>query len=124
MFKFSSFRSLPNIYRPQMKFGSRNIFRSVSRILSTGGSLPQCMLGYPPGRRHPPGGRLPRGGTPPLSAEHAGRYGQRAGGTHPTGMQSCSIFNQTSSGSNLTSLKIIFCVLLADNSPNFRQKTW
>ena len=22
-------------------------------------------------------------------AEHAGRYGQRAGGTHPTGMQSC-----------------------------------
>ena len=23
------------------------------------------------------------------AAEHAGRYGQRAGGTHPTGMQSC-----------------------------------
>ena len=98
--------------------GQGNIFRSVSRILSTGGSLPQCMLGYPweetlpPQRRHPP------------NAEHAGRYGQRAGGTHPTGMQSCSIFNQTSSGSNLTSLKIIFCVLLADNSQNFRQKTW
>ena len=26
--------------------------------------------------------------TPP-GAKHAGRYGQRAGGTHPTGMQSC-----------------------------------
>ena len=29
--------------------------------------------------------------TTPPGAEHAGRYGQRAGGTHPTGMQSCSI---------------------------------
>ena len=37
----------------------------------------------PPGTRHPPGP-----GTPP-SAVHAGRYGQQAGGTHPTGMQSC-----------------------------------
>ena len=27
--------------------------------------------------------------TPP--AEHAGRYGQRAGGTYPTGMQSCLV---------------------------------
>ena len=26
---------------------------------------------------------------PPPDTEHAGRYGQRAGGTHPTGMQSC-----------------------------------
>ena len=25
----------------------------------------------------------------PPAAEHTGRYGQRAGGTHPTGMQSC-----------------------------------
>ena len=29
-----------------------------------------------------------RAGTPPR-AEHAGRYGQRAGRTHPTGMHSC-----------------------------------
>ena len=29
---------------------------------------------------------------PTLSAEHAGRYGQRAGGTHPTGNQSCVEF--------------------------------
>ena len=27
--------------------------------------------------------------TTPLGPEHAGRYGQRAGFTHPTGMQSC-----------------------------------
>ena len=30
----------------------------------------------------------PEAGTPP-GAVHAGRYGQQAGGTHPTGMQSC-----------------------------------
>ena len=44
----------------------------------------------PPGSRHPPGADtpLPPEQTPP-SAEHAGRYGQHAGGTHPTGMQSC-----------------------------------
>ena len=37
----------------------------------------------PPWTRHPPGP-----GTPPPPAEHTGRYGQRAGGMHPTGMQS------------------------------------
>ena len=74
-----------------------------------------------PGTRHPsrsrhpprtwnppeqalPGPGTPRAGTtpgtmhlppaPPLGAEHAGRYGQRAGGTHPTGMQSCLIMNE------------------------------
>ena len=36
-----------------------------------------------PGTRHPPGEQ-----TPPC-AVHAGRYGQQAGGMHPTGMQSC-----------------------------------
>ena len=49
---------------------------------------------------HPPGADTPnqvhpsRADTPPRSihppgAEHAGRYGQCTGGTHPTGMQSC-----------------------------------
>ena len=33
---------------------------------------------------HPPGP-----GNPPRGAVHAGRYGQQAGGTHPTGMHSC-----------------------------------
>ena len=53
----------------------------------------------PPGSRHPPGADTPpsprsrhppppRADTPP-HGEHAGRYGQRAGSTHPTGMQYC-----------------------------------
>ena len=59
--------------------------------------------GTPPsGPGTPPGpGTLPRPGTPPQDqvhplgpgtppgAVHAGRYGQQAGGTHPTGMHSC-----------------------------------
>ena len=42
-----------------------------------------------PRSRHPPGSRSTPPGphTPPR--EHAMRYGQHAGGTHPTGMQSC-----------------------------------
>ena len=43
------------------------------------------MLGYPPGT-DPPGADTPF----PPGAGHAGRYGQRAGGTHHTGMQSCN----------------------------------
>ena len=47
-----------------------------------------------PRNRHPPGADTPGADTPPPGAdtppaEHAGRYGQRAGGTHPTGIQSC-----------------------------------
>ena len=42
-------------------------------------------------RQPPPGPGTPWEQTPP-GAEHARRYGQRAGGTHPTGMQSC-LFN-------------------------------
>ena len=36
--------------------------------------------------RHPP----PGADTPPPFAVHAGRYGQHSGGTHPTGMHTCS----------------------------------
>ena len=39
---------------------------------------------YPPLDRYPPPGQVPPPGTVP-----AGRYGQQAGGTHPTGMHSC-----------------------------------
>ena len=49
-----------------------------------------------PQSRHPPGNRPPWEQTSPRSrhppAKHAGRYGQRAGGTHPTGMQSCFLY--------------------------------
>ena len=34
----------------------------------------------------------PPGSTPPPRAVHAGRYGQQAGGTHPTGMHTCTTF--------------------------------
>ena len=40
-----------------------------------------------PQSRHPQEQTPPRADTP--SAEHAGSYGQCAGSTHPTGMQSC-----------------------------------
>ena len=52
---------------------------------------------HPPQTRYTPGTRYttrdqvpPRPGTPP-GAVHAGRYGQQAGGTHPTGIHSCFI---------------------------------
>ena len=67
--------------------------------------------GTPLGPGTPPGTRYPLGsGTPPRTrytlwdqvhspwdqvhppvAVHAGRYGQQAGGTHPTGMHSCFV---------------------------------
>ena len=46
-----------------------------------------------PGEQTPSGSRPPRADPPdqaqPPCAMHAGRYSQQAGGTHPTGMQSC-----------------------------------
>ena len=65
------------------------MFLQLSVILFMGG-LSQCMLGYhPPPRASNP---LEQEHPPPRSspcAVHAGRYGQQAGGMHPTGMQSC-----------------------------------
>ena len=66
---------------PATKLGQDNIFTGVCDSVHRGG-LPQCMLGYHPLRDQAP--------PPPPRAEHIGRYGQRAGGMHPTGMQSCS----------------------------------
>ena len=63
---------------------------------SPGPGTPPWDQVHPPRTRYPPPGPgTPLGpGTPPNQvhppdAEHAGRYGQWAGGTHPTGMQSC-----------------------------------
>ena len=70
------------------------------------GCVPLCMLGYaprdqslPPGNRHPPSQEQtplqeqthPRKSRhpPPPPPVHAGRYGQQAGGTHPTEMHTC-----------------------------------
>ena len=42
-----------------------------------------------PQEQTPPGRRHPGANTPPSHVVHAGRYGQQAGGTHPTGMHTC-----------------------------------
>ena len=52
------------------------MFLYLSVILFTGGGLPQCMLGYPPGSRHPPEqthplrSRHPPGGDIPPRSRH------------------------------------------------------
>ena len=76
---------------PATKLGQGNIFRSVCQEFCPQGGLPHCMLGYT--QTTPPPTPEPEAGTPrpdqTPSTVHAGRYGQQAGGTHPTGMQSC-----------------------------------
>ena len=97
-------------YRQQTMF-AKVMFLQVS-VCPQREVLPHCMLGYTlgadtllreqtpsSGSRHPPPGAdtpHPQEQTPPRSRPlpgtvHAGRYGQQAGGMHPTGMQSCLI---------------------------------
>ena len=64
------------------KLGQGYVFICVCDSVHKGGGLPQCMLGYPSTREQTPQSSHP-------GAVHAGRYGQKAGGTHPTGMHSC-----------------------------------
>ena len=67
-----------------------------------------CPGQVPPGQAHPPKvmfytclsvhrgeylGRYHPGQVHPPGAVHAGRYGQQAGNTHPTGMHSCCLGN-------------------------------
>ena len=65
------------------KLGQGNVFTGVCDSVH-GGCLPQCMLGY-----HPPEQNPTRKQTP--------AYGQRAAGTHPTGMHSCQELFQAKS---------------------------
>ena len=76
--------------------GQGNIFAPVCHSVHGGSTWHPPGPGTPPGTRYTPLTRYtpqdqvpPRPGTTPPGAEHAGRYGQRADGTHPTGMQSC-----------------------------------
>ena len=62
--------------------GQGNIFTSLCHSVHKGGGVPGQVPPSPGQVHHPP--RY----TPP-GAVHAGRYGQQAGGTHPTGMHSC-----------------------------------
>ena len=76
--------------------GQGNIFTPVCHSVHKGGVPGQVPPspgqvhppGTPPGR-FTPGGRYTSGRYTPPGAVHAGRYGQQAGGTHPTGMHSC-----------------------------------
>ena len=95
------FYSLP----PATKLGQGYVFTGVCDSVNRGG-VPHTPPGAdppeqtpreqtppradtPPGSRHPPPEQTPPpGADPPPPGQHAVRYGQRAGGTHPTGMQS------------------------------------
>ena len=92
---------------PANEVWGKVIFLHLFVILFTGGGVclsacwdtppgppPPGPATSPPGTSPPPGSRHPPPGTPrnrhtPPTTKHAGSYGQRAGGTHPTGMQSC-----------------------------------
>ena len=85
-----------NLYLlPATKLGQGYVFTRVCDSVHMGRwCLPQCMLGYtpweqtpPPQKQTPPKSRPPR--SRPPRAVHAGRYGQQAGGMHPTGMHTC-----------------------------------
>ena len=95
-----------HIYRPQRSCGQSYVFTRVCDSVHRGGGSP--------GRENPPGqgespwaGRPPRQQTPTLDQtsppgqgeppreqtpprKHTPAYGQRAAGTHPTGMHSCN----------------------------------
>ena len=74
---------------------------SVSHSVHRGVCLSACWdiplgadppLAHTASGTHTPPEQTPLEQTPP-SAEHAQRYGQCTGGTHPTGMQSCYMLN-------------------------------
>ena len=77
-----------HFYRPQRSCGQGNIFTPVCHSFCSqgGGGLSQCMLGYQPPRSRPPSWSRH---TPPSPGKQTPAYGQRAAGTHPTGMHSC-----------------------------------
>ena len=63
----------------------------MPKVLSTGGCLPQCMLGYPPGQTTPR--QTPLGQTPPPWADTPPPTATAADGTHPTRMLSCFVIS-------------------------------
>ena len=75
------------------------MFLHMSVILFTGGVCLSACWDIPPEQTPPPREQTPPGADtpqeqtpqeqPPPGAVHAGRYGQQAGGTHPTGMYTC-----------------------------------
>ena len=89
-------------YRPQRSwakviFSQACVKNSVHRGGGRVSASVHAGIHPPPGQTHPPGSRPPRSGPPrsrhPRSRHPPGKqiaaYGQRAAGTHPTGMHSC-----------------------------------
>ena len=68
---------------------------------------------HPSGQVHPPTRKVhPLGQVPPPRAVHAGKYGQQAGGTHPTGMHSClKLFSAVACASTYHSLIMVVATL-------------
>ena len=115
------------------KLGQGNVFTGICDSVNRGGCLPQCMLGYPPrvdtplgadtpaqeqtpprSRHTPPEQTPPPEHTPPQSRHPPGKqtpaYGQRAAGTHPTGMHSCLKFLRVaSSGTQNIGISMLNC---------------
>ena len=81
-------------YRPQRSWGKVIFFTGVCDSIHREGSA-SVHAGIP----HLPPGPAPPTDQAPPGTEHAGRYGQRAGGMHPTGMQSCYLLPQNHSWS-------------------------
>ena len=98
MFTLRNF-AIRNLLPPANKVCEGYVFTRV--CLSTGGGVPGQVrhpgqvlppwAGTPPRQVQPPGQASPLEEAPPPRAVHAGRYGQQAGGMHPTGMHSCAI---------------------------------
>ena len=82
-------------YRQQTKF-AKVMFLHVSVILSTGGGLPQCMLGYPPGAITPSPGAAHQEQAP-LRSRHPPEQTPPRPGTHPSpGSRACWEIRPTS----------------------------
>ena len=98
------FGNLLIYYRPQRSSGKVMFLQGCVILLTGGGEYLTRYLprpGTPPGTNYPPGPGTPprikytprtRYTLPQVHPPGPGRYGIRAGGTHPTGMHSCLPF--------------------------------
>ena len=77
-------------YHLQWSWGKVMFLHVWLSFCSQGGvCLSACWDTTHPPQEQTPSSPPPPGSRHPTGAVHAGRYGQQAGGTHPTGMHSC-----------------------------------
>ena len=111
----------PPLWEQAPKLGQGYIFTGVCDSVQRGesASVHAGIPSPPPWGQAPPSQtRHPREQAPP-GAQHAGRYGQRAGSTHPTGMQ--SYFSKCWEFIARSTQKIILCEgrFIHSNPENF-----